>query len=188
MGLVLITGPTEEPISLDEAKTFLRVDHAAENDLIDALIRQMRLRCEKVTWRALVTQTWKLTLENWPARNGFRLIELPKSPAQSVSGITYVHAATGVVTTLAADQYLLDATAEPATIEEAFGKLWPNVRCQAASIAVTFVCGYGLAAAVPDEVKEAIKAGVYYCYRHRDDRDEQYLDNLFAGLGYGQVA
>lgn len=187
MGFKLITGPAEEPVTLEETKTFLHVDHAAEDDLIDALIRQMRQRCEKVSWRALVTQTWKLTLEDWPWVGEYRLIKPHVAPVQSVTSITYLDPVDGTTKTLAADQYLLDATSEPATIEEAFGVTWPVVRCQAASIAVTFVAGYGTAEAVPDDIKEAIKSGVHYCYRHRDERDEQHLDALFAGFSYGEV-
>ena len=53
---------------------------------------------------------------------------------------------------------------------------------------VRFVAGFGDdGTAVPDDIKEAIKSGVHYCYRHRDERDEEYLDDLFAGLGYGEV-
>lgn len=186
MGVKLLTAPAAEPVSLDEAKTFARVDHAAEDDLIDSLVAEMRQRCEKVSWRALITQTWKLTLDDWPRWGCRRCIRLPRPPVQSVTSVTYL-ATDGTRTTLAANQYLLDTTVEPATITEAYGVSWPTVRVVPGSIEVTFVAGYGLAVSVPSEIKGAIKNAVAYCYRHRTDRDEQYLDALFAGFSYGEI-
>jgi uncharacterized phiE125 gp8 family phage protein len=192
MGLQLLSGPAEEPITLDEAKLFAHVDHGAEDDLIDSLIGAGRRRCEKVSWRALVTQTWLLTLNNWPRPMWGReyvprrIIPLPKAPLVSVSGITYVDYG-GVTQTLSPSLYKVDATSEPGTVSEAYGQFWPAARTEAASVQVTFVCGYGGADAVPDDIKQAIKSFVHYCYRHRTDRDEEYLDRLFAGFHYGSA-
>src|SRR5262245_4208973 len=53
MTSILLTGPTIEPISLEETKTFLRVEHDDENQLIAALIAGARNHIEAQTQTAL---------------------------------------------------------------------------------------------------------------------------------------
>lgn len=49
--------PTTEPVSLQEAKDWLRVDWTADDALLSTLISRARSLCEGVTHRALATQT-----------------------------------------------------------------------------------------------------------------------------------
>jgi uncharacterized phiE125 gp8 family phage protein len=60
----LIAGPGEEPVSLAEAKAFCRIDGTDEDALVSALITAARLHVESITGRALLTQTWRLILQN----------------------------------------------------------------------------------------------------------------------------
>ena len=102
---VLVTGPAEEPVTRDETKTQLRIDHTDEDSFVDGLITAARAYVEDATFRALVTQTWKLNLEAWPAGNA---IEIPKPPLQSVSSVVYLDEA-GASTTWASSNYIVDA-------------------------------------------------------------------------------
>ncbi len=53
-----------EPVSLVEAKAFLRVDDTAEDGLIrSADLRPARLHVEGVTGRALIAQSWRVVLD-----------------------------------------------------------------------------------------------------------------------------
>jgi|SRR5262245_15905962 len=56
MTTILLTGPTIKPISLEETKTFLRVEHEDENQLIAALIAGARNHIEAQRQTALITQ------------------------------------------------------------------------------------------------------------------------------------
>jgi len=67
MSSILLTAPAVEPLSLAEAKAFLRVEHNDDDDVIGALIASARIHVEAQTRRALVTQSWRLTLDAWPA-------------------------------------------------------------------------------------------------------------------------
>lgn len=115
---------------------------------INALIRTVRHAAEGYTRRALVTQTWDLKLDRFPCW----MISIPKPTLQSVTSITYVDS-DGTTQTLAADQYLVDASSTPARITPAFGLVWPITRYQNNAVTVRFVAGYGLAAAVPEGIK-----------------------------------
>jgi|SRR6185312_7197622 len=68
MSSILLTGPAVEPLSLDEAKIFLRVEHNTDDQLITALIVAARLHVEAQIQAALITQSWRLTLDGWPCQ------------------------------------------------------------------------------------------------------------------------
>lgn len=115
---------------------------------LNALIKAVRHAAEGYTRRALVTQTWDLKLDRFPCWT----INVPKPTLQSVTSITYVDT-DGNTQTLAADQYLVDTSSEPARITPVFGGIWPVTRWQNNAVTVRFVAGYGLAATVPDGIK-----------------------------------
>jgi uncharacterized phiE125 gp8 family phage protein len=126
--------------------------NSTSDPLLSGLIKAARVSAETLTRRALITQTWDLYLDQFPCG----AIHIPKPTLQSVSAITYLDN-DGVEQTLAADQYLVDAKAEPGRILPAYGLTWPVARRQANAIKVRFVAGYGAAAAVPDGIKQWMK-------------------------------
>jgi uncharacterized phiE125 gp8 family phage protein len=64
-GLSVTTAPTSEPITRDEAKSFLRVDISDDDTLIDNLIQSAREFCEEYTGRTLINTTYKLSLDGF---------------------------------------------------------------------------------------------------------------------------
>ncbi|MBV9347031.1 MAG: phage head-tail connector protein [Pseudolabrys sp.] len=61
MSAILLSPPATEPLSLAEAKAWLRIEHDDENDVIAALIAGSRIHIEGATRRALITQSWRLS-------------------------------------------------------------------------------------------------------------------------------
>src|SRR3954453_8682079 len=62
MRLEPVTAVAVEPVSLAQAKLWLRVDHDAEDDLISALVSAARDYVEAQTGLALAPQTWRLAV------------------------------------------------------------------------------------------------------------------------------
>ena len=84
MSLQLTAPPATEPVSLAQAKAWLRVESGNdEDDLITALIQAARVRCEWHTGRAFVTQGWTLWLDGI----GDGLVSVPLPPLASVSAV-----------------------------------------------------------------------------------------------------
>lgn len=80
----LLAGPAEEPVSLVEAKAFLRLDAGAEDALVTTLIAAARLHVEGTIGRAMVRQGWRLVLDAWPAE---RVVRLPVAPLLELTAI-----------------------------------------------------------------------------------------------------
>jgi uncharacterized phiE125 gp8 family phage protein len=176
-GLQCLTPPSHEPVEVVEMKEFLRVTAPAEDRLISTLIREAREQFDgPAAWfnRALITQTWQLTLDAFPLtcwrpeaitpRQYAIVVPLP--PLQSVGSITYVDAE-GATQTLSPTAYQVDTRTEPGEITPAYGNLWPAIRPQPNAVTVTFTAGYGAAPKVPEPIKVWIKQAVAYRYDNR---------------------
>lgn len=162
--LKLISGPASEPVTLAELKAQCRVEHSAENDLLTAYGIAARQQCESILERALITQTWARMLDCFP----WSEIELGKPPVQAITSITYIDTA-GATQTLSSSAYVLDPTGEePGFVLPVFGYVWPPTLDTAGAVTITFTCGYGAAAAVPDAIKTWIRMRVATLYRFRE--------------------
>ncbi len=196
MPSVLVTAPIEEPVSLAEAKLHLRVDYSNDDLLIAALITAARQHAENDTRRALVTQTWRQVLDQFPApgvnigsanwygpqwgnspgplttlradgRTGFE-IYLDHSPVVSVDSLQYIDQ-DGVTQTLASSAYKLDSVTAPARLVPAYGTTWPSTRNEINAVSVTYTCGFGAAAAVPETIKRWMLLRIGALYENREE-------------------
>jgi uncharacterized phiE125 gp8 family phage protein len=167
MPLELITSPSLEPVTLDEAKAHLKVDTTADDALISSLITAARARAEWHTGRAFVTQSWILWLDAWPQMGA---VEIPLPPLQSVGTITS-YARDAAASVLDASNYQVDAKSEPGRVALKLAVAPPvaNLRPLNA-IAIAFTAGYGGAESdVPGPVKAAILEIVTELYTNRGD-------------------
>lgn len=130
------------------------------------LITAARRHAETFTRRRFITQTWDWVMDGFPCA---RTIEMPCAPLQSVTSITYTDTA-GDAQTLSALLYQVDTKSDPGRIAPAYGEVWPSTLGDTlAAVTIRFVCGYGLAAAVPQEIKQAMLLMIGHWYEHRED-------------------
>jgi uncharacterized phiE125 gp8 family phage protein len=157
----LLAGPAEEPVSLAEAKAFLKVDDSAEDGLITTLIGAARMHVEGVTGRALLAQSWRVVLDDWPD-NG--VVKLPVTPFVAVTEITAYDTA-GAAHEVPLAQFMSepDRLLLPSTVAG-----MPVLR-ERQGIEVDYVAGFGTEPEdVPVDIRQALLLLVGYWYEHRD--------------------
>ena len=164
MALKLITAPAAEPVSTSEAKSHLRVDTTADDTYIGTLITVARQNVESHLRRALISQTWEVVLDDFPAG----VIRLPKPPLASVTSIKYTDDE-GNESTDSSDNYVGDSDTEPGRVVLKSGESWPSDTLAAANgVRVRYVAGYGSAAAVPNPIRQAILLLIGTLYENRE--------------------
>ena len=75
--------PAVEPVSLADAKDWLKIDGPDEDKIISALITSARLAVEAATGLMLITQTWRLSLDAWPQSGTLLLTHAPLQDVES---------------------------------------------------------------------------------------------------------
>lgn len=165
MARKLITAAAEEPVGLDQAKLHLRVDGDGDDTLITEKIVAARQSVEGFLNRALVTQTWELVLDTWPAGP---VLVLPLPPLQSVTSITYM-LRDGTTATLATSVYGVDADGEPGKVFLKPDRSWPaDALYPYNAVRVRFVAGYGDASDVPAWARSALLLLLGDLYENRE--------------------
>ena len=175
MAVKVITKPTVEPVSLEQAKAHLRVDTTDQDDLIEALITAARQRIEDETGRALITQTLEIAMDYFveppdlrfvtlPYITPAKAIALPRPPLQSLKRISYydgdgnevmLHDEVGSPTVIS--DLVVDTYSEPGRLVPASGGSWPSTQDRANAVVIRYVAGYGNdGEAVPKPITQAI--------------------------------
>lgn len=162
-------------ITLDEAKTYLRVDGADDNALITSLISVAEDCVEKETRRTLLTQTCELISDEVGES-----IEIIKSPLQEVTKIETIDDA-GVKTIVDDDLYDVDVSGIRGRVQLRDGCSWPDHR-GFASFVITVKAGYGVAADVPAALKQALLIALAILYENRGEMDEAKISKSISGL------
>lgn len=180
MALTLVSAPAVEPLTAAEAKARLNIGDEVSDPVVSALITAARLMFDGSSaayGRALITQTWDLTLDRFdcypgrPLETGFhpgvldsywsqyrssnRGIVIPLSPLQSVTSIKYLDT-DSAEQTLDPSNYLVQK-GEPSRIVLSTTGSWPSTAAVPNAVTVRFVAGYGDAGAdVPETARMAI--------------------------------
>lgn len=182
-GLVLVTPPAVEPISLTDAKLYCKQDDDTDDDLIAQLLTAARARAELRQGLAYLTQTWDLFLDCFPYQTpvypqapydvfyGAPIwtapIDLPLYPLQSITYIKYTKADDSV-TTLASTAYYLDTASKPGRVLPVVNTAWPQDQLRVANgVQIRFVAGYTAETEVPDVCKNPLRELLIHYYEHR---------------------
>lgn len=141
MGLKRTVPPATGALSLNDAKKACEIstsDTAHDTHLvrlIDAAVADV----ERHTRRALITQTWQLTLGAFPACE----IRLPRPPLVSVTSVGYIDE-NGASQTFSSSNYDVATGDSPGFLRPGYNQVWPATRpSRADAVTVTYVAGYG---------------------------------------------
>lgn len=162
-----LTLPTSEPVSLADAKNFLRLYSSDQDATITTLLVAAREFAENETGRALAQGSFVQVMDAFPYYtdtivsqqayppsyyslprysttlwNYSQMIKLVRSPVIAVTKLTYVQN-DGTLATLTQDSdFILDRTSEPARIFPTPGNFWPPCLYVPNALKIEFTAGY----------------------------------------------
>lgn len=186
--LKLVTAPAEEPVTVTEAKDYLRVDGSLEDSRIGTMITAARLRLEQYTDQKFISQTWKQLMDCWPVvykndwwdgtRDGSismfhapsSVIDLMTGPLIAVTSFN-TYPDDGVAVLFDSANYVIDNSGPYGRVALKMGGVWPTtVLRKVNGIEITFTVGIAAnAAGLPSDIKQAVLDYVAILYENRGD-------------------
>lgn len=141
--------PATEPVTLDEAKAQCGITGSARDAEMTLKIAAARTFVERYCTIFLITQTVAAPCDDFEDLSSVSI-----APLQSVTAIKYTDAA-GAEQTVPDTVYEKRLDALSPSIVAKPGQVWPAKR-PGTRVTLTAVAGYGDAAKVPSDIKEAI--------------------------------
>ncbi len=201
-GLVQTAAPASEPVSVSQLKNQLRIP--SSNTLEDATVLPMyitsaRMLFEGWTGRALVTQSWKLSLDDWSKWQNFwqfftegnvffpspgqvptnwwnRPLLMPLNPVQTIDSIQY-YDNNNVLQTLSTSNYVVDTAREPCRV---MLTQFPSVNYNTIPrVFINFTVGYS---SVPVDIQHCILLLAADFFRAREASSEFNYKEVPFGL------
>lgn len=198
----LVTPPASEPVSLAEAKSWSRITSAGNDSDISLMIQTAREKCENLTNRRFITQTWRMWLDSWPRKSGTpwwdgkregsivdvfgyaQEIDLKLCPVIAVSSLSYFLTDDTEVVLDPSVYQVVDGKGGPGKVVLRYGQIWPTTILRLArGVKIDFSVGYGASgSAVPESIKSAIKALTAHLFEHRGDEEAQAIPKVVKDL------
>lgn len=180
LAVELVTAPTLEPVTLDEMRKHLRIEHHDEDEEIAVFLASARTMFENQTCGCIpFTSTYRQTMDRFPDHCGKSMeptIQIYRAPVQSITSITYVDTE-GTTQTLSSSLYRVDTSGPIARITPAYGQSWPSIREVSGAVKITFVAGWASQATIPADIKLCVKLLAAMYYNTREDAVERSLAN-----------
>jgi uncharacterized phiE125 gp8 family phage protein len=156
--------PSDEPVSVATAKSYLRVTGSTDDTLIGNLIKAAREQGEQISRQAFITQTRTQVEDEWPESG---ILQIQCTPLQSVTSVAYVDSAEAPHTWT---DFRVNASSQPGHV--IFDSLPGDTLQERGAITVTYVAGYGTSSTdVPDRIIQAILMLVAFWYENREAGD-----------------
>lgn len=159
-----------KPLSLDEAKAHLNIDHSDDDVLVLALIDAAVSHLDGysgIMGRALLTQTWKINAKCFES-----CMRLPVGNLLSVTSVKY-YDASNVQQTLASTVYGAYSDTSGPYIALKYNQSWPSVYTREDAVEITWTAGYGPAATdIPPAIVHAIRMMIGHWYANRETTSE----------------
>lgn len=192
--LVIVEESQDEPVSLEDIYTFLRLDATGsppshpDDAMLQSFIKAAREKVEQVTRRTLtVGTTLKAIYKSFPVNkiffggveffrndliNEYRYdsIELPRPPVNNVSFVKY-YDENNILRTFSSSNWFLATDSFTSRVFLVDGNSWPNTYKRDDAVQITFSSGYepigspnNAIDSIPELIKTAIKTEVQLMY------------------------
>jgi uncharacterized phiE125 gp8 family phage protein len=176
MNLLYKTLSATEPVTREQAKTFLGEAGSHYDDLIDDLITAARERAEIYTNRSLIDKQVVLMHDRIPVD---RVIKLPRCPVKSVVSVKYLDI-DDTWQTLSTELYSVDNAAEPSKIY--FKEHIEDLKHGINVVHITYNTGYGnreiFGTVYPNPFPESIKNAILMLVRTMYDQRDDYVKGM----------
>lgn len=150
--------PVAEPVTLEQAKAHLRVDHDDDDALIAGLISAAREHCESYTQTVIAERLVTVTFDGFKDR-----LDLGVWPVKSVEAVQYEFMPSSYMSMSSAG-YSLDAYAKPAVLKtEDAPQTTGNPNC----VVVQIIAGMDN---VPKAVTQAMLLLIGHLYENRESQ------------------
>ena len=154
----LITPPTTEPISVEQASAHLRVDSEDDLTYIEALIGVAREYVDNVTGRVAMHSHHRVSSNSWVGLTGPEFLDtvnLYRSPLTAVSHVKYYPDGSNVLTTMPSTDYRVITGSLPGMVQ--FIVDLPTVEDRVDAIQITFTAGQTVSSAVSPGQRHAVQ-------------------------------
>jgi uncharacterized phiE125 gp8 family phage protein len=182
----LITPPTTEPISVEQASAHLRVDSEDDLTYIEALIGVAREYVDNVTGRVAMHSHHRVSANSWVGLTGPEFLDtvnLYRSPLTSVTHVKYYPSGSNVLTTIPSTDYRVITGSLPGMVQ--FVIDLPTVEDRVDAIQITFTAGQTVMSAVTPGQRHAVQLLTAHLY---ENRVPVVIGNITAELPYSLKA
>jgi len=177
MHLVTTTPPAAPALLVDDARAHCRTP-SSDDSYLETLIAVATSWVEAWLGRALINRTYTYKLDAFPGQPWWAdppcwqcggEIMLPYPPLVSVTSVVYRDTETTTATLSSSTAYEVDSGSLPGRVRLRYGQAWPNVLSHPLAVTIVYVAGYGASdAAIPDQIRHALKFLVGHLYEHRE--------------------
>jgi len=163
----LVTGPNQEPISVDEAMLQASVSQGDDEQLFLGYIAAGRQAAETELGRGLFTQTRRIQLSGFADSIWLPMaapLQNDPTATPSTAPVIQYYDGDGALQTLATTVYAVDTISEPGRIVRAPNQSWPTTQSdRARPVLITYVCGWTSVDLIPELIKQGIRVYVAGC-------------------------
>ncbi len=181
--------PTAEPLSLAEMKAHLLMSEDDQEPYIADCIASARAFIENVSGVRFLTQTADVYLDAWPEQGAPLL--LPMRPVVAVQQVDYFVEAENLINESAYTHegpWFLDGNFAPARLALPSGASWPAGKLRPfRGVRVRVTAGWASAAAVPPELRRAVRMMAAHLFTHREQvviGDRASVDAVSVPFGF----